>query len=237
MLTSPVTAATELSPNDRDELARAWARDALMEHASVASFARFTLELLACGAPPELVAASQQAGADEVAHARSCFALAARFAEQPIGPGPLELGDRGLTGDLGEMAALAVVEGCVGETLAAAMAEAQLTVAIDPECRRTLARIASDEAEHSLLAWRFVRYAMTRGGGAVARAVGVTFRQALESKPVPTTAPATAASSWNHFGRLTLEQEREVVHRTWVEVIMPAARTLLAGHAEAVDAC
>ncbi|MDB4928218.1 MAG: hypothetical protein JWM10_702, partial [Myxococcaceae bacterium] len=38
----------------RQGLADAWRRDALMEHASVASFARFTLQLMALGAPPEL---------------------------------------------------------------------------------------------------------------------------------------------------------------------------------------
>ena len=39
--------------------------------ASIAAFARFTMMLLAVGAPPELVVAAQRASIDEVAHARS----------------------------------------------------------------------------------------------------------------------------------------------------------------------
>ena len=38
-----------------------WLRDAQMEHASIASFARFTLELLALGAPANLLEAAQHA--------------------------------------------------------------------------------------------------------------------------------------------------------------------------------
>jgi hypothetical protein len=37
---------------------------ALFQHASVASFARFSLELLALGAPPDLVAAAHAAALD-----------------------------------------------------------------------------------------------------------------------------------------------------------------------------
>lgn len=50
-----------------------------MEHASVAAFARFTLQLLAMGAPAELVQASVGAAADELDHARLRFGIADRF--------------------------------------------------------------------------------------------------------------------------------------------------------------
>src|SRR5262245_889099 len=59
-----------VDPTTRAALAAAWLRDAQMEHASIASFARFTLELLAVGAPAELVADSQRASLDEIEHAR-----------------------------------------------------------------------------------------------------------------------------------------------------------------------
>src|SRR5690606_30816180 len=44
-----------LSPAQRRLLADRWTRAALGEHASVASFARFVLDLAALGAPPELL--------------------------------------------------------------------------------------------------------------------------------------------------------------------------------------
>ncbi len=46
----------------RDALARHWLAVAALEHASVASFARFTLHLLALGAPPSLVARRSASG-------------------------------------------------------------------------------------------------------------------------------------------------------------------------------
>ena len=50
--TSPAPAIAE---DLRAALAQGWLDDALLEHASVASFARATLELMALGAPPELL--------------------------------------------------------------------------------------------------------------------------------------------------------------------------------------
>ena len=49
------------------------------EHASVASFARHTLQLLNIGAPSELLMSSQKAAIDEVRHAKMCYGLAAAF--------------------------------------------------------------------------------------------------------------------------------------------------------------
>jgi hypothetical protein len=69
-----------LSAVERAVLAAAWTQDALVEHASVAAFARTTLELMALGAPAELVAGAQAAAADEVRHARVSFALASAYA-------------------------------------------------------------------------------------------------------------------------------------------------------------
>ena len=47
-----------LSESTRARLAREWAHIGALEHASVASFARFTLQLMALGAPADLLAES-----------------------------------------------------------------------------------------------------------------------------------------------------------------------------------
>ncbi|HVM69350.1 MAG TPA: hypothetical protein VM204_05885, partial [Gaiellaceae bacterium] len=49
----------------RDRLERHWLREAAAEHASVASFSRFSLQLLAVGAPPDLLVAAHEAALDE----------------------------------------------------------------------------------------------------------------------------------------------------------------------------
>ena len=66
VLLTPSPVAPELAA----ELAAHWTHIGQLEHASVAAFARFVLQLLGVGAPPSLVLAAQQALADEVEHAR-----------------------------------------------------------------------------------------------------------------------------------------------------------------------
>ena len=76
-----------------------------MEHASIAAFARFSLELLAFGAPPDLVEQAQAAMADETRHAKLCFALAGAYAERPIGPGALDMTGVSVAADLVQLCA------------------------------------------------------------------------------------------------------------------------------------
>src|SRR5262245_52773660 len=58
------------------EAARRWARAAQYEHASVASFARFSLELLALGAPSDLIARAHRAAIDELEHTELALGVA-----------------------------------------------------------------------------------------------------------------------------------------------------------------
>lgn len=144
-------------------LAQHWTAAGLMEHASVAAFARFALQLVAVGAPPGLLADTAAAMADEVEHARACFGLARSYGAQAVGPGPLETSDA-MNGpqDLATVAELAVVEACIGETLAAAEAVEALRVAREPQVRCVLSKIAEDELRHATLGWRFVDWALHR---------------------------------------------------------------------------
>ena len=50
-----------------------------MAGAEIASFARTSLDLLALGAPADLVAETHRAALDEIEHARIAYALASAF--------------------------------------------------------------------------------------------------------------------------------------------------------------
>lgn len=67
--------------------------EAIAEHASIASFARFLLKLLALGAPADLVADAQTAIDDERRHAEAAFGWASNFADRPMGPSQLDVAD------------------------------------------------------------------------------------------------------------------------------------------------
>ena len=152
----------------RGALASHWTTIAGYEHASVASFARFILQLLAVGAGPELVLAAQQALADEVEHARLCFALARRYAGHDVGPGPLPQASTPGASERAEIVAAVIREACVGETLSALEAREAAAQATDPGLRRVLTKIADDEQRHAELGWRFVGWALA-GADAEAR--------------------------------------------------------------------
>ncbi len=143
-------------------VARHFAEAALMEHASIAAFARFSLQLLALGAPSDLVMETSLAMADETRHARLCFALSERYGLRGAAPGKLDV-----TGALGEIELLDVVEmvtleGCIGESGAALEAAWAAEAAVDPVVKSALAGIAEDEARHAALAFRFVAWAASK---------------------------------------------------------------------------
>ena len=140
-----------------------WRRAGLMEHASIAAFARFTLHLLALGAPPELVRNAQEAMGDETEHARLAFGLASAFAGRAMGPGPLAI-EGALDGfDLRDFIATLIREGCIGETVAAIEAREALEDVTDPAVRAVLETIARDELRHAALAWRALGWVVSSG--------------------------------------------------------------------------
>ena len=219
-----------LDPVDRSALSAAWTDDALLEHASVASFARFSLQLLAVGAPAELLAASHRAALDEVRHARLCFALAGAYRGAPVAPSPFPFDGRvQVESELAAVAAATAREGCIGETLSAMIAAEQLAHATDPAVRRALTMIAEDEARHAELAWRVVRWALEQGDPAVRKAVVDVFGNAARHLPSIGAAPegVDPALARAH-GRLDEDAARKAVVRAVTEVILPCATALLA---------
>jgi hypothetical protein len=207
-----------LSARQREELAQQWLADARLEHASIASFARFTLDLLAFGAPPDLVEACQRAAADEIRHARACFALASTYAGVTWGPGPLDMRGVTVSATLAEAAACALREGCINETTAALTAARQAELATDPVVREVLARIAHDEATHAELAWRFVAWAISVDGDAVRSALAAAL-----APPAEESHPAASELDLQPHGRLLASSKAEIARAAWADVIAPCA--------------
>jgi hypothetical protein len=109
-----VRGAVDLDPAQRRLLADAWLDVALAEHASVASFARFVLELMAVGAPADLIADAADALRDEVRHAEIAFAFASAATGEPMGPGALSMDGVEPRTELEAVVRAVVREGCMG---------------------------------------------------------------------------------------------------------------------------
>jgi hypothetical protein len=153
---------TGLSPLQRAELSAHWARLGQMEHASIAAFARFNLQLLSLGAPGELIEACNRALVDETAHTRLCFALASEYGGTTLGPARLDIAHCFEDNSLEAIMKLVLREGCLGETVAALEAIEAATLATDPAVKRALSRIAQDEQTHAELAFKFLAWALTQ---------------------------------------------------------------------------
>ena len=216
----------------RAALAERFTHAALFEHASIASFARFTLELMGLGAPADLIAAAQQAMGDEVRHAQLCFALASAYTGEPVGPSAIEMGgalDAGRSA--AEIAVAVAFEGCINETIAALIVAAERDRAADPAVRAALESIAADEASHAELAWRSLAWLLAVAPAEVASAVEKVFLAPPRFEPRAALAVGAAPGALAAHGWLSVAEQRVIVDRAMREVVLPCARALLSNAA------
>lgn len=220
-----------LSPELSEILSELWIGDALMEHASIASFAKLSLELMAMGAPAELLEEAHRSASDEIRHATACFALANRYAPrcQPSWADALALGSSlKLALDFSELAVHTVVEGCMGETYAALMAAEQCAAAEDSHLKSVLSMIAEDEGRHSAFAWKIVRWAISAGGETVRDAVRRAFEQAfLDWEREIGEEPAAPEPDLSVYGRLSARERIALKKTALTDILRPCAQALL----------
>ncbi|MCA9714418.1 MAG: ferritin-like domain-containing protein [Myxococcales bacterium] len=229
-----------LPPALARHLGERWTAIALLEHASIASFARFNLQLARLGAPPTLLAESRRAMTDELLHARLCFSLARRYRGRALGPGALPItGDAPCPREPAAIVETLIQEACVGETLAAAEARATAARSEDPTVRRALEQIAEDELRHAALGWRALRWILDRAGAeeraqllaTLARAVA-TARAELAASAGEDHEDATALAHGVPSDGLRARTRREALR----ELVEPCARELARAYDSAARA-
>ncbi len=208
-----------------DEAARAaglaFAADARAEWAAVWAFRRALAEIEPWDPPAALRAALRRAARDEVVHTRLCLGLAhrlgvrARLALRSVPAPPRALDAVGL--------ALAVFdEGCVAETVAALVAAKAAAGAEDPVIRKTLARIARDEADHAAGAQATCAW-LARTDARVRPALAARLRRwrRLARRPPASPPNDPAAVHLPHLGRLG-PHERHAALGAVVSDLLPA---------------
>jgi len=218
-----------LADSERRRIADHWARAAQMEHASVAAFSRFSLQLLAVGAPPSLLEDAHRAALDEIKHAELCFSLATIYGGRSVGPAPLPVDQRALTSwDLSSVAVATVEEGCVGETVAALEAQTAAELARDEAVRNVQLLIYEDESRHAELAWRFIRWAVQIGGAPVRATVRDAFERTIAHFEHASPLEGIHEQRLEAHGILSERHKRTLRTRIMTEVIRPALVGLLA---------
>ena len=211
------------SSRARAEISRRWRRAGLAEHASVAAFSELSLDLLAIGAPAALVEEAHRAALDEIQHAQICFTLASAYAGRSVGPGPLRRGVPRARPSLLALTRHNALDGCVGETLGAALMAEAARVCTAPKLQDALWRVADDEARHAALSWRLARWTLQTGGArvrpALERALFFSADEPVKEGP-PDHGEALGLLSESTAARV----RAEVITR----VIRPCAERLLA---------
>jgi hypothetical protein len=222
--------ASTLSARDRGELAARWRAAAQAEHASIASFSRVSLQMMALGAPADLLAAVHAAALDEIAHARACFALASSYSGLDEGPGALPVQALAVKAvELDVLARDTFIDACVGETIGTVTARAAAERAVEPAVRDALERIARDEERHAELAWRTAAWAARAGGARVKRALTEALLRLDEFLP---DVPPSEGDLGDH-GVLPRDVERDLRRRAIEEIVVPCVRALIESPGEA----
>lgn len=154
---------SRLNSDERSRIGALWCESALQEHSSIASFGDFLRDAMLVGAPPDFLRRIIRAMNDELRHAQICFNIAREIAGIVKGPGdfPLLAGVKRRQ-SVEEILSAVIVEGCIGETVAAAYLESASEQAASPALAQVLKEIASDEAEHGALAWDFVKWLLNQ---------------------------------------------------------------------------
>ncbi len=142
----------------RATLADLWRDRTLSEHRSVSIFATYTLDLLAAGAPAEVLSLACRASLDEVRHAElfaqltRCYSGVEETPPPGVAPMPEDPGR-----SVFELAVLEALHLSIGaESYSAAMLHAMLQSAKDPVVRDVVAIVLSDEIHHARMGWAYV---------------------------------------------------------------------------------
>lgn len=144
------------------EARRIWSNGVFTEYASAAAFSALTTELLACGAPVDLVAMSADIVVDELFHVE----LSARLTMELGGAVPLGFdlaaiapvttpGARPLL----RAAEIAITTSCVSESLSVPAMARSRALADQPLVAGVLARLLADEGPHARLGFWFLDWA------------------------------------------------------------------------------
>jgi len=238
-IAEPQNSTSLLTEDTLREAARRWLESARHEHASVASFAKFSLDLLALGAPPSLITAALEAGKQEISHTQLSLDVANVLSGVTGRVGTFPINQVPVAQDLATLALAVAREGAIGETSAAFVAimalrsaKSLLEAAQEPReivlrtsVVQALETIVREETSHALLAWKTLKWAIAKDpspGKMVHQIVSEVFERELgESGPAAVPLPAeTVVDGWGKPSEartlaLTNLAERRLIRPMW----------------------
>ena len=143
-----------------------WLEIGLAEYSSIATFARFSLELMSHGAPLWLVELSNKAQLDEIKHTKIVFEIANKLLEHInntnkscIVPDKFPNHEMNINNDdWNKMVMDVIIGGCFGETVSALTMMKRHKIDNIKIIDKYLYEISLDEINHSSFAWIVIRW-------------------------------------------------------------------------------
>lgn len=149
--------------NDRYNGYNEWIEKGLSEHASIATFSKFKLELMGIGAPLWLIQLANEATSDEIRHTQIAFDIAnmmKRNEELCITSNDFPSHTINIDGDWNKIALDTAIGGAFGETISALTMEMTYD---DDIINQYIYSIKMDEIRHSALAWTTIKWMIDEG--------------------------------------------------------------------------
>lgn len=145
-----------------DRLRTVWTQSAHQEWCAAGAFTALQQKLLLARAPVDLIGMSGRFVADEMVHVELASRMAMAYGGgvaleiDPAAVFPVEDGGH----ELFAAAAMAIRVSCVGESFSLPVIAKEFSGAADPVARAVLGRIAADEAQHALVGWLVLDWAL-----------------------------------------------------------------------------
>ena len=144
-----------------------WTKRALSEHASIGTFAKFTLQLMSIGAPIWILKLSNKASLDEIKHTQLSFDIVNMYNNNNNGQmcityDQFPVHSLNIDNDWNEILRDTAIGGCIGETISVfeMATENKYNNVIDD----IVYEIAQDEIRHAALAWITVKWIIDKAG-------------------------------------------------------------------------
>ncbi len=223
--------AASLTAAERARLAETWRRRSAAEYLAVSTFSVLCIDLVAAGAPADVLSHCVRAQLDEIRHAELAVRMVEVYGGQRIEPvaGMSSLPDDPKQPKLHQAVANTLLVSCVSETYATTVLTATRDLTTDPVAHAVLTSIYSDEVMHARLGWSYLRWALDKGGQPVADAAAKMVPRALRGvanviereRPIGEVTDAVRA-----HGLMTPGEERVIYSRCVKEVLVAGFEAL-----------
>jgi hypothetical protein len=225
------TTAGELTDAERARLAETWRRRAAAEYLAITTFAVLAIDLVAAGAPADVVSHCVRSQLDEIRHAEMAIRMHEIYSGRRIQPpaGMSNLPDDRKAPKLHQAAANTLLVSCVSETYATTVLTATRDITTDPVALAVLTSIYSDEVMHARMGWSYLRYAIEQGGQGVIDAAAAMVPRALRgvANVIERERPiGEVTDAIRKHGLMTAAEERQIYSGCVREVLVPGFEAL-----------